>query len=113
MPFPSDMQASTFQSLLSHMYVRDRKHDSALFFRNFPFDAVIEREHGGPKDYGKFSFQSMIRNVLRVENSSYYNFDQTERTVTRQLCPKPLKREFLFDSVALVQSVTHICTFRA
>ena len=83
----SDMQASTFQSLLSHMYARDRKHDdSALFFRNFPFDAVIDREHGGPKDYGKFSFQSMIRNVLRIENSSLLvNFN----------CPKPLKRESL------------------
>ena len=41
----------------------------------------IWKEHGGQKDSGKFSFQSMIRNVLRAENSSYYNVNQTERTV--------------------------------
>ena len=93
----SDMPASTFQSLLSHMYARDRKHDSALFFRNFPFDAVIEREHGGPKDYGKFSFQSMIRNVLRIENSSYCTTltKLKERLLVNFNCPKPLKRESL------------------
>ena len=37
---------------------------------------VIEKEHGCQKDYGKFSFQSMITNVLRAENSITNNRPQ-------------------------------------
>ena len=53
---------------------------------------VIEKEHGDQKDYGT-SFQSMITNVLRAENSITNSRPQATVWVIPAMCPKPLKRE--------------------
>ena len=59
---------------------------------------VIEKEHGCQKDYGKFSFQSMITNVLRAENSITNNRPQaTVRMGYPSYVPKTAKTRVSFN----------------